>query len=35
MAVFSVLFALIAKGYKMTDYMESGDVVANPADELT
>ena len=31
MAVFAVIFGLIAKGYVMQDYMEPGDVIVDPA----
>lgn len=34
MGAFAVLFALIAKNYEVKDFMEDGDVVANPQDEL-
>lgn len=34
MGVFAVVFALIAKGYEVKDYMESGDVAVNPDIEL-
>ncbi len=34
MAAFGVVFALIAKNYKVKNFMEDGDVVANPENEL-
>lgn len=31
MAVFAIIFGLVAKGYEMKDYMEAGDTVVDPA----
>ena len=34
MGVFAVVFALIARGYEVKDYMEDGAVAVNPENEL-
>ena len=34
MGVFAVVFALIARGYEVKDYMEDGTVAVNPENEL-
>lgn len=35
MAAFGIVFALIAKNYQVKNFMEDGEVVANPENELT